>query len=94
MDLQREQKGLNINPEDLEDVHCDKCGCQTFEPVMLFKKLSAVLSPTGQTSLIPLQLYKCTDCGHINDEFIPNNGGKKIDINGSKKQKIRQNKTP
>ena len=56
MDLQREQKGLNINPEDLEDVHCDKCGCQTFEPVMLFKKLSAVLSPTGQTSLIPLQL--------------------------------------
>ena len=52
---------------------------------MLFKKLSAVLSPSGQTSLIPLQLYKCTECGHINDEFIPNNGGKKIDINGSKK---------
>ena len=85
MNLQREQKGLNINHEDLEYVHCDKCGCQTFEPIMVFKKLSAVLSPTGQTSLIPLQLYKCTDCGHINDEFIPNNGGKKIDINGNKK---------
>ena len=55
-----------------------------FEPVMVFKKLSAVLSPTGQTSLIPLQLYKCTECGHINDEFIPKNGGEKMNINGKK----------
>ena len=75
---------VNIKPEDLEDVVCDKCGCQTFEPVMVFKSLSAVLSPTGQKSLIPLQLYKCTECGHINDEFIPQNGGQKLDLNGKK----------
>ena len=75
---------VNIKPEDLEDVVCDNCGCQTFEPVMVFKSLSAVLSPTGQKSLIPLQLYKCTDCGHINDEFIPQNGGQKLALNGKK----------
>ena len=62
---------VQINPNDLEDVVCEKCGCQTFEPAFLFKKLSAVLSPTGKDSLIPVQVYKCTDCGHINDGFLP-----------------------
>lgn len=68
---QKNQQNININPEDLEDVVCNKCECQTFEPVMLFKKLSAVLSPTGKETLVPLQVYKCTDCGHINSGFLP-----------------------
>ena len=73
--MQREDKGLNvnINPKDLEDVLCDKCGCQTFQPVVLFKKISAVLSPNGQKALFPLEVYRCTDCGHINKEFLPQN---------------------
>tara|TARA_R100001015_G_C4618476_1_gene174958 strand:+ start:416 stop:643 length:228 start_codon:yes stop_codon:yes gene_type:complete len=73
--MQPDQQGLNvnINPKDLEDVVCDKCGCQTFEPVVLFKKLSAVLSPNGQKALFPLEVYKCTSCGHINEEFLPQN---------------------
>ena len=29
---------VQINPNDLEDVVCDKCECQTFEPAFLFKK--------------------------------------------------------
>ena len=73
--MQREDKGLNvnINPKDLEDVVCDKCGCQRFQPVVLFKKISAVLSPNGQKALFPLEVYRCTDCGHINQEFLPQN---------------------
>ena len=62
---------VNINPSDLVDILCDKCGSQCFEPVYLFKKLSAVLSPTGQENIIPMQLYKCADCGHINEMFLP-----------------------
>ena len=34
-------------------------------------KISAVLSPTGKESMIPLQIYKCDKCGHINKEFLP-----------------------
>jgi hypothetical protein len=65
------QPGLNINPNDLEDMVCSKCECQTFEPVFLFKKLSAVMSPTGKETLIPLQVYRCTECGHIEEGFLP-----------------------
>ena len=73
INLNRDQQGLNvnINPNDLEDVVCEECGSQCFEPTFLFKKLSAVLSPTGKETLIPLQIYRCQDCGHINSAFLP-----------------------
>jgi len=62
---------IKLNPSDLEDVLCTKCKNQTFEPVFLFKKLSAVLAPSGRDTLVPMQTYKCTECGHMNDEFLP-----------------------
>ena len=64
-------QNININPNDLEDVVCNKCECQTFEQIFLFKKISAVLSPTGKETLIPLQTYRCTKCVNMNDEFLP-----------------------
>ena len=69
----REKAGLNvnINPSDLVDVVCEECGSQTFQQIYLFKKLSAVLSPTGKDTMVPLQTYRCTECGHINKEFLP-----------------------
>ena len=60
---------VNINPDDLVDVVCEKWGNQTFSMAFLFKKISAVLSPNGKESMIPLQIYKCDECGHINKEF-------------------------
>jgi len=75
------QPQVNLKAEDMTDVLCAKCGNQTFVPVFLFKKISAVLSPTGQESMIPLQVFKCDDCGHINDEFIPKSGDKQL-LNG------------
>ena len=69
--LQMNTSKVQINPNDLEDIVCDKCGSQCFEQTYLFKKLSAVLSPNGQETMIPLQIYRCADCGHINDIFLP-----------------------
>ena len=66
-----QQQQMQINPNDLEDIVCDKCGSQCFEQTYLFKKLSAVLSPNGQETMIPQQIYRCADCGHINDIFLP-----------------------
>ena len=76
--MNQHQQQININPEDLVDVTCDKCGNQTFVQAFLFKKLSAVLSPNGKDSMIPLQVFKCDECGHINSDFIPNQDGKKV----------------
>lgn len=75
------QPQVNLKADDMTDVVCAKCGNQTFTPAFLFKKISAVLSPNGQESMIPLQIFKCDECGHINDEFIPKSGDKQL-LNG------------
>ena len=39
----QQQAKVNINPDDLADVVCEKCEGQTFVQVFLFKSLSAVM---------------------------------------------------
>ena len=65
------QAQVSINPSDLTDVMCEKCDNQTFTLVFLFKKLSAILSPSGKETLVPLQVYACAKCDHINEGFLP-----------------------
>ena len=43
----------------------------TFIQVYKMRTLSALLSPTGQETKIPLQLFACHKCGHINKTFLP-----------------------
>jgi DNA-directed RNA polymerase subunit RPC12/RpoP len=70
---QRPNKGLNINVKasDLKDIVCDNCGCKFFRHVHSFKRLSALISPSGKEQIVPIPIYRCDECGHINDEFLP-----------------------
>ena len=62
---------VKINPSDLKDVVCEECGGKVFRQASMFKKLSALLSPNGKDSIVPIPVFRCDDCGHINDEFLP-----------------------
>jgi hypothetical protein len=53
------------------DVVCSSCGNQFFQPVLMCKKLSALVSPSGEEILIPIETAICTKCGNINEEFDP-----------------------
>ena len=55
---------ININPNDATDVVCE-CGSMYYVPVFHIKRISALLSPTGQVALIPVQVFKCFDCGLV-----------------------------
>ena len=33
------------------------------------RKLSALLSPHGKETMMPVQVFACAKCGHINDDF-------------------------
>tara|TARA_R110001592_G_scaffold153441_1_gene381881 strand:+ start:25 stop:291 length:267 start_codon:yes stop_codon:yes gene_type:complete len=67
------KKGLNmqINPEDLKDIACENCGCKYFRQVNAFKRISALVSPTGKEQIVPVPTFRCDECGFINDEFRP-----------------------
>ena len=70
---------LNINPQDLQDARCELCSCTTFHTVFKIKKLSALLSPDGKPGYIPVQLFACLSCNHINSEFLPPSSSKDDD---------------
>ena len=36
---------------------------------MMLKKLSPLVSPNGQEAIIPVMVFACDSCGHINQEF-------------------------
>ena len=58
-----ENLNLNIDPSELPSITCDKCSGERFSPTYIIKKVSALQSPTGKEILVPIQLYKCDDCG-------------------------------
>ena len=67
------QQNIRVNLDDSETISCEKCACTYFSPAVMIKRLSALVSPTGQETLVPIQLFQCTNCGHVNKEFLPGN---------------------
>ena len=63
---------IKINASDLKDVVSENCGGKVFREATMFKKLSALVSPTGKEQIVPIPVFRCDDCGHINKEFLPN----------------------
>ena len=50
-------------------VKCEKCENPTFKQTLLLRKMSALVSPNGQEALVPVQVFACEKCGHVNSEF-------------------------
>jgi len=65
------EQQMNIDFSQTTSEVCEKCENDTFQQVYRMRKLSALLSPTGQESMIPIQVFTCTKCGHINKGFLP-----------------------
>ena len=51
------------------EIKCDACGCSTFKQTLLLRKMSALVAPGGQETIIPMQVFACEKCGHVNKEF-------------------------
>ena len=60
-----ENINININPDALQDIKCESCGGEFFSHSFMIKKLSAFQSPTGKTKLMPMQVFRCDNCGEV-----------------------------
>jgi len=67
----QEGQRINVDLNQASDIVCSNCGGKFFHAVTFFKKISALLSPTGQEGIIPIPTYACLECGNINEEFLP-----------------------
>jgi predicted nucleic acid-binding Zn ribbon protein len=60
-----------INLRDSETIKCEKCGGSYFREVIFLKKVSKLLTGSSEDTTVPFPIYKCDDCGHVNDGFNP-----------------------
>ena len=65
------ENNFNIDINQTTELTCESCGHNHFEQIFMIRKLSPLLSPTGQPALIPIPVYACTKCGNVNSEFLP-----------------------
>ena len=60
-----EKTNLNIDATKLPTMTCKRCGNYTFNASFVVKKLSALVSPTGKETLVPIQVFTCCACAAI-----------------------------
>ena len=50
---------------------CEKCENSVFIQGVLLRKISKFITFTQKDALIPVPIFTCSKCGHVNVEFIP-----------------------
>ena len=60
----------SIDMSKATPIKCDECENKTFKQTLLISKISALLSPNGQETIVPAAVFACEKCGHVNEEFI------------------------
>ena len=56
---------VQVDLKDAETMSCQKCGNKIFIQGYVIKKISAIMSPTGQEVIAPVQVFNCGSCGEL-----------------------------
>ncbi len=67
MENQRNLPPLN----ETKEITCAECNGKVFVPGFLLRSISKFITGTEQDALIPISVYSCISCNHVNEEFIP-----------------------
>jgi uncharacterized Zn finger protein len=62
---------LNVSLDKTVAMTCDECGHEVFQEGMMLRKVSKFLTGNPQDGLVPIPVFQCTKCGHVNQEFLP-----------------------
>ena len=86
----------NINSQSSFDVSkaetmkCEQCGSTLFSISYIIKRISSIISPTGQEAIVPIQVYSCEGCSKVPSVFIKGAGlEEKLEEESSPKQTLR-----
>ena len=56
---------VQVDLTDAETLACGKCDNKIFIQGYVIKKISAIISPTGQEVIAPVQVFNCGNCGEL-----------------------------
>lgn len=50
---------------------CEKCEGEAFQEAIILRRVSAIVTGTGKDGYLPVQVFACVKCGHVNSQFLP-----------------------
>lgn len=62
---------LNISLDKTTEVVCEECNNNVFQEGTLLRKASKILIGAQQDALVPIPVFTCSKCGHVNSDFLP-----------------------
>jgi len=65
---------VQVDLRDAETIKCSSCDNYLFITSFILKRLSAIVSPSGQEALIPVQVYSCGNCGQVAEGMLAGTG--------------------
>ena len=71
---QQPQTEVQVDLKKADTIKCDDCGNYLFITAHVIKRISPILSPTGQEALVPVQVYSCGNCGKVPKMFLEGSG--------------------
>lgn len=69
--MNQQQPQLNVSLDKTTPITCDECGCTTFTESVILREVSKFLTGQMQDGIIPIPVFSCTSCGHVNEKFMP-----------------------
>ena len=68
------QQQVNVDLSKAETMKCEACGNYLFIQSNVIKRISPIMSPTGQEAIVPVQVYRCGNCGKVPKIFMEGSG--------------------
>ena len=59
------QQKVQVDLSKADTMNCEQCNNKIFIQGYVIKKISAIMSPTGQEVIAPVQVFNCGNCGEI-----------------------------
>ena len=59
------QAQVKIDLTEADTMKCQKCENPVFIKGYIIKKISAIVSPTGEEVIAPVQVFNCGNCGEM-----------------------------
>ena len=69
-----QQAQVQVDLNQAETLKCKGCNNYVFIQAYILKRLSAIVSPTGEEALIPVQVYSCGNCGEVAENMLEGTG--------------------
>lgn len=62
---------MNVPFENTDPVVCKKCNGKYFTQALALRKASKLLTGQDKDSYVPIPVFACIECNHVNQEFQP-----------------------